>query len=143
MGHFVLAAAIVGTALQVESDRAATRAQQVELRMAKRQESAAARDRELQRKRRTGAILGTQSALAAASGVAMSGSVANVSLTDAKRAGEETMIDDANTRARIGALERRRRTIGRLGNIRTATTILGFAEQGARRGDFSRGGGGP
>lgn len=135
--------AIVGltAAGAVYANRQATGAQEVELEMQKRGEAQAAQDREVQRKRRLNAILGSQAAEAAASGLAMSGSVANISLVDAQRAGEESMIDRVNTRARIDSLNRQRKTITRLGNIRTATTILGAAGQAGQIGRVPGGGG--
>ena len=114
--------------------RKAAGAQQVELDIAKREEASGARDREVQRKRRIVAILGAQAAAAAAKGVALSGSVANISIQDAKLASEDSLIDDVNTRARISALSRRSRSVGRLANLRTATTILGAGERHVARG---------
>ena len=125
---------ILRLAATVSAQRQAAGAQQVELEVAKREESAAARDREVQRKRRTVAILGAQSASAAAKGVSLSGSVANISIVDAKRASEESMIDDVSTRARIDALSRRSRSIGRLQKLRSAATIFKAAEDAAKRG---------
>jgi hypothetical protein len=118
--------AIVGltAAGAVYANRQATGAQEVELEMQKRGEATAAQDREVQRKRRLNAILGSQAAEAAASGLSMSGSVANISLTDARRASEESMIDSVASRQRIDALNRQQRTVRRLGNVRTASTIL-------------------
>lgn len=135
--------AIVGltAAGAVYSQRQATGAQEVELEMQKRGEAQAAQDREVQRKRRLNAILGSQAAEAAASGLASSGSVANISLVDASRASEESMIDSVSTRARIDSLNRQRKTITRLGNIRTATTILGAAGQAGQIGRVPGGGG--
>lgn len=117
------------TAVAVYSARESAAYQQAELDVAARQEGRAAQEREVARKRRLAAILGSQSAAAAASGLAMSGSVANISLTDAQRAGEDSLTDDVNTRQRIDALRRQRHTIGRMSNIRTATSIMGGAER--------------
>lgn len=88
----------------------------------------------MQRRERFVALLGSQSAEAAARGLQMSGSVANISLTDAQRAGNESQIDQVNTRNRIDALSRNRATIISLSTFRTATTILGGAERIAARG---------
>lgn len=132
------AALALSTGAQVFTQRQAAGAQEVELELAKREEAAAARDREVQRKRRLNAILGEQAAAAAAGGVAMSGSVANISITDAKRAAEESFIDDTMTRSRIAQLDRRRRTVSRLGTLRNATTILGAGTRMAERGDFDK-----
>lgn len=122
------------TLLKIAAQRQAAGAQQVELEIAKREESAGARDREVQRKRRITAILGAQSADAAAKGIALSGSVANISLVDAKRASEESLIDDVNTRSRIAALSRRIRSIRRLSTVKTGITILQDVERAAARG---------
>ena len=119
---------------QIAGIRAEAGAKQVELEISKRQEASASRDREIQRKQRIAAILGVQSADAAAKGVAMSGSVANISLEDAKRASRESLIDDVNTSARISALSRRIRSVGRLQKIRTAVTIFSAAERAVARG---------
>lgn len=121
--------AIVGltAAGAVYANRQATGAQEVELEMQKRGERQAATDREIQRKQRLNAILGAQSAEAAAAGLSMEGSVANISIADARQAGRDSFVDEVNTRGRIDALTRQRKTITRLGNIRTATTILNAA----------------
>ena len=122
------------TALKVTAQRQAAAAQRTELQVAKREEAAASRDREVQRKRRIVAILGSQAADAAAKGVALSGSVGNISLVDAKRSAEESLIDDVNTKSRIAALSRRSRSIRRLTNLKTGITIIGDAERIAGRG---------
>lgn len=124
MGYFALALAVGAT---VYEQQQAAGAQQVELDMAKRQESAAAQDRELQRKRRLSAIIGAQTAAAAAQGLELSGSVANITLIDAKRAGEDSQVDRVNTQWRLDSLTRQRRTIGRLANARSAATIFNAA----------------
>ena len=124
----------MGTFFQIAGQRQAAAAQEVELEIAKRDEASAARDREVQRKQRINAILGAQAASAAAKGIELSGSVANISLEDAKRASRESLIDDVNTRARIDALSRRKRSVRRLANVRTATTIFKAVEGSARRG---------
>jgi hypothetical protein len=139
MGVFALPAvqwAIVGltAAGAVYSQRQAAGAQEVELQMQKRGEATAAQDREIQRKRRLNAILGTQAAEAAAGGLSMSGSVANISLTDARRASEESMIDSVASRQRIDALSRQQRTVRRLSNVRTASTLLNAASSAGRIG---------
>lgn len=121
---FAAAGAIYG----VRAQRKAAGAQQVEMELAQRQEETAARDREIQRRRRFNAILGAQSAAAGAGGIAMSGSVANISITDASRAAEESAIDRNTTGMRIDALGRRSRSIGAMSRARTATTILGTIE---------------
>lgn len=126
----LLAISAATTAYSVDQGKKATASQQVELDLAKRQESQAAQDRELQRNRRINAILGAQNAQAAASGVANSGSVANISLQDAKLAGEDSSTDALNTRTRIDALSRQRTTIGSVGRARTATSIMKLAETG-------------
>lgn len=133
-----LATTVAATGLSVHAQRQATGAREVELELAQREEAAAARDREVLRKRRLVAILGEQAAAAAAGGVAMSGSVANISITDAQRAAEESFIDETMTRSRIAQLGRRRSTVSRLGRLRTATTILGAGTRMAERGDFDR-----
>ena len=119
---------------QIAAIRQEAGAKQVELEISKRQEASASRDREIQRKQRIAAILGAQSADAAAKGIALSGSVANISLEDARRASRESLIDDVNTSARISALSRRSRSIGRLAKVRTAVTIFSAAESFAARG---------
>ena len=119
---------------QIAAQRQEAGAKQVELEIAKRQEASASRDRQVQRKQRITAILGAQAANAAAKGIALSGSVANISLEDAKRASRESLIDDVNTTARISALSRRSRSIGRLQKLRTAVTIFKAAERFVARG---------
>lgn len=128
MGQFVIPIMMIASAgAQIASNRQATGAQQVELEMEKRGEAAMAQDREVQRKRRLSAILGAQSAEAAAAGLSMTGSVANITLADAKEASRESTVDRANTRGRIDTMSRQSRSLGRLSNVRTATTILSTA----------------
>lgn len=124
MGQLAIPLLIAAAGAQIYTERQASGAQQVELEMQKRGEDSAARDREVQRKRRLNAILGAQSAVAAASGLQSQGSVANISLVDATRAGQESFIDQGNTRARIASLSRQQASIRRVSAGRTATTIL-------------------
>lgn len=140
MGQVALLALVAaGTAVAVHEQRQSAGAQQVELDLAKRQEEQAARDREVQRKRRLVAILGSQQAEAAAGGTALSGSIANISITDAKRAAEDSLIDQQNTSTRIAALGRERRTIGRLQRAESLGTILSAGEKIAARGKIGGG----
>ena len=125
------AASAVGA---VAAQRQSAGAREVELELQQRQESSAARERAIARKRRLTAVLGAQSADAAARGVQMSGSVANISITDATRAAEDSQVDEVNTRLRIDALRRQRRSVARHSTARSATTILGAAERIAARG---------
>lgn len=131
MGEFILiASAVLGVAAQQQQ----AGAQEVEIELAKRKESSDARDREVQRKRRIAAILGAQAADAAAKGLQLSGSVANISIVDAKRASEESLIDDVDTRLRIDVLSRRSRSIRRIANLRSGATILNTAGNVSQRG---------
>lgn len=125
---------VFNTALKVIAQGQAGAAQRVELEVAKREEAAGARDREVQRKRRITAILGAQAADAAAKGVELSGSVGNISLVDAQRASEESLIDDVNTKSRMAALTRRSRSIRRLTKLKQGITILSDAERMISRG---------
>ena len=124
----------MGTFLKVAAIRQEAGAKRVELNIAKRQERSSALDREVLRKRRSAAILGAQTAEAAAKGVQLSGSVANISLVDAKRAAEESQIDRINTAGRISALSRRSKSIRRAARIKIATSIIGDFERAATRG---------
>ncbi len=132
MGSFALQAGVA--ALSVSAQIQAAGAREVELELKKRDETSSAKDRELQRKRRLAAILGAQSAEAAARGLQLSGSVANISITDAKLAGEDSLIDSVNTRARISALSRNQKSIRRVANIRAARTIIGTVSRISQRG---------
>lgn len=138
-GMYMVAAAAGG--YMIHQQRQAAGHQQAELKLAQRQEEMGARDREVQRKRRINAILGSQSAMAAAGGIAMSGSVANVSIEDARLAGEESLVDATTTGLRISALQRRSRSIGALSRARTATSIMQVATVVA--GGIGGGGGAP
>lgn len=121
MGVFLTAAT---TALSVVGQQNEAAAQRVELKVRKREEASAARDREVVRGRRFNALLGAQSAAAAAKGIQLSGSPANISLEDARRSSEESLIDRTNTEGRINALSRQATSIKRLANVKSATTIL-------------------
>lgn len=134
MGQFAVPLLVLSTAGAIQQTRVAAGAQEVELENQKRKEAAGARDREIQRKRRTAAIIGAQAANAAAKGVQLAGSVANISIEDAKRASEESLVDEVNTRTKINALSRRQRTVGRLANINTATSIFKTGARIAERG---------
>ena len=92
----------------------------------------------MQRQRRLNAILGAQNAAIAASGIVNSGSVANVSLIDAKRAAEDSQVDAINTGARISALKTESRAIRRVSNIQSAATIFQAAGRAYDRGDFGK-----
>ena len=131
---------VVTTALTIAAQRNAAAAEKIELKIAGREEASAARDREILRRRRTATILGKQSADAAAKGIQSMGSVANISIVDAERAREESLIDRVNTGGRIDALNRRSRSVGRLQKIRTATTIFKAVEDTRERGKTPSGG---
>ena len=124
----------MGTFLKVAALSHESQAKRTELAIAKRQEKAAALDREVVRKRRSAAILGAQTAEAAAKGLQLSGSVANISIVDAKRAAEESQIDRINTSGRISALSRRAKSIKRATRIKIGATIIGDFERAAARG---------
>lgn len=121
--------AAVGTYMQVQANNQAADEKKAELVSQSQQEKAAAIDRELQRKRRLSAILGAQAAEAAASGLAMSGSVANISINDAKIGTEDNIIDAGNTRARINSYDRTSRSIGKIASYQNAGTIMSGAER--------------
>jgi hypothetical protein len=129
IGGPVAGLAIGSAAASTIGQRRATQAREVELTLMQRQEESASRDREVQRQRRINALMGAQAAQAAAQGVQLSGSVGNISLEDARLAGEASMIDDINTRQRIDALSRNRATLTSQSNFRTATQILNTADR--------------
>lgn len=134
--------ALVGTVLSAAAQKSAANAQQVQLNLQQRQEKAAATDREVQRQRRLNAILGSQNAAIAASGVVNQGSIANVSLVDAKRAAEDSQVDRINTSTRITALRTESRAIRRTSNIQIASTIFNGASRYYQRNGNPFGGGG-
>ena len=121
MGQFIAlgAAALSAIATVREGE-----AKKFELQVAEREEASAARTREVERRERVRTIIGAQAADAAARGLQLTGSVANISIVDAQRAADESQIDQTNTRARIKALRRRGNTISRVSNIRAGGTIL-------------------
>lgn len=124
-----LALTAVAVGVQVWGQQTSAKAQQVQLDLQKRQEKAAATDREVQRQRRLNAILGAQNAQIAASGVVNSGSVANVSMIDAKRAAEDSLVDRVNTSTKIAALTSESRAIRKVANIQSAGTILSAGQR--------------
>ncbi|HVJ22326.1 MAG TPA: hypothetical protein VM756_00155 [Burkholderiales bacterium] len=130
--------AAVGAVLQVAAQRSAANAQQVQLTLQQRQEKAAATDRDVQRQRRLNAILGAQNAAIAASGIVNSGSVANVSLIDAKRAAEDSQVDRINTSAKITALRTESKAIRRVSNIQSAATLFQAAGRAYDRGMINK-----
>ena len=118
------------TVYSISEQRKAAADQKGELELQQRQENLAAADREIQRKRRLNAILGSQAAAAAAGGVMNSGSIANISISDAKQARTDTLVDRVNTATRINALRRQSSSISGEANARTAGTIMGAANTG-------------
>lgn len=128
MGAAALPLAIIGQVGSLAAGQRAASAERRELAVAAEQEKFAAVDRELERRRRYEAILGAQQAQAAAAGIQFSGSVANVAISDAKRAAEESRIDDYNTRLRLQTLRRRSSSVQSAANARGATQILNFVE---------------
>lgn len=138
MGWVALAGAVLSAAAQ----KSAANAQQVQLNLQQRQEKAAATDREVQRQRRLNAILGAQNAAIAASGVVNQGSVANVSLVDARRAHEDSQVDRINTSTRITALRTESSAIRRTSNIQAAATIFQGASRAYNRGSVPSAGAG-
>lgn len=122
-GFLASSAAVASASASIKG----TGAQEVDLELAKRQEKLAAKDREVQRQERLNAVLGSQRAAAAASGVAFSGSVANVSISDAERASIDRLVDRQNTRIQLNRFDTRKKAIRRIGNMRAGATILSTA----------------
>jgi hypothetical protein len=120
---FLAAAAAVKSFGTIRS----AQAENAQLKVVQRQEEQAATDREVQRQRRLNAILGSQAASVAASGVALSGSVANLSIVDARRAAEDSLVDQISTGQRITALQMQRRSNTQGARIKVAGTILSTA----------------
>lgn len=129
------------TGAQVYGQWYDAKSQQAQLKLQQRQESQAATDREVQRQRRLNAILGSQAASAAAAGVANSGSIANLSLVDAKRAAEDSVVDQVGTGQRIAALKAQSKSIGRSQLIKSAGTILSAVDRYQSRGKVPAAGG--
>lgn len=98
--------------------------QEVELELEKRQEKSAMLDREMQRKARLTAVLGAQRAAAGAAGVAMTGSLANITVKDAEAAAIDRMTDRVNTRIIVDAADRNKRSVRRIGTLRAGASIL-------------------
>lgn len=143
MGDFakvggVLAAPFTGGASLILTAGAftmdAVKAQERELAINRRQEEMAATDREVQRQRRLNAIIGAQHAAAAASGVAMSGSVLNLTEVDAKRAAEDSLVDNVNTGQRIRALRQQGRAIRSAGYAQLGSSIMSAGQRHLERG---------
>ncbi len=120
LGFLASTAAVGAASAQVKG----AGAKQVELDLAARTEKLAAQDREVARQRRLNAVLGAQAAEAAAMGVGFSGSVANVSISDAEQAGIERLVDRTNTRVTLDRIRRSRKSVGKVGTLRAATTLL-------------------
>jgi len=139
MGDFLTIAA---AGASIAANRQEAGAKQVELDIAAREEKTAVKDRAIQRKRRINAVLGSQNALAAAKGIQLMGSVANISLVDAERSAEDSRIDELNTSSRLRSMKRQRKSIGRISRLRTATTILKTGASIANRGGSKPAGGG-
>ncbi len=122
MGVLAVPLLAASTTATVLSQRQSTGAQQVELDLAARQEKLGATTREAARKRRLVAVLGAQRAGAAAAGVGFSGSVANISLSDAREAQLDRSLDRSNTRVSLDRLRRQRSSIGKAGFLRSVGT---------------------
>lgn len=123
----LIGATAVGTVASVAAERKATGAQEVELELAKRKEKSASLDREVARKNRLNVVLGAQRAAAGAQGASFSGSIANISLADSEAASLERLTDRAGTRLTIETLDRRKKSVRRVGTLRSGARVLSAA----------------
>lgn len=99
-----------------------------------RQEEMAAKDREIQRRRRLVAALASQNARAGASNIRNTGSVANIGLEDVRQADLDTTTDRAMTSARVGALTQEASAARRYGLMSGTSSLLDYGYSKARRG---------
>lgn len=100
--------------------------QDIQYREQAQAETDAARDREIDRRRRLVAALSSQSAEAGAVGAAPGvGSRAAIALSDARRAGYESLADRSSTNRRALLLRSAGKHARRQGNLQAGATLLG------------------
>jgi hypothetical protein len=125
----VAIAAVLGAgALQAGQQRRAGALMEIEHKEQAQQETDAARDREIERRRRLVSALAAQNAEAGALGAAPGvGSRAAVAIADAKRASYENLADRASTNRRAITLRTGGREARKQGNLQAGATLLSSA----------------
>jgi hypothetical protein len=129
MGEFAAAAAIGTTVasglLQAHTARRQGQQEQVALEMQARQEEGAAREREVERRRRLVRALSSQIAVRGRQGIDMgSGSAAAIARSDASLADLDRMTGRVNVQRQTAQLRQQGRMARRMGRTRAATSLL-------------------
>lgn len=117
---------IAGTAAAAQTQRNSGKMADIQYREQAQQETDAARDREIDRRRRLVSALASQNAEAGALGVTPGvGSRAALVLSDAKRARYENLADRAGTGRRALVLRSAGRNARKQGDLAAASSLLG------------------
>lgn len=126
--YIYLAATVAGTAVSVKASQDAGKATQIAHKEQAKQEEMAARDREIERRRRLVQALASQNAEAGAAGLDPTvGSRRAITLEDQRRAGLDTLTDRAMTSRRALNLRAAGKNARRQANLESAATILNTA----------------
>lgn len=130
MQFAALALFAAGTGVQIRGQQNAGKAIQIERKQQVQQETDAARDRDIERRRRLMTALASQNAEAGALGVANSGSRAALAMTDAGNAFRDSLTDRAMTGRRALMLTAQGKEARNQANIQSAATLMDAVSTG-------------
>lgn len=130
MQFAALALFAAGTGVQIRGQQIAGKAIQIERKQQIQQETDAARDRDIERRRRLVTALASQNAEAGALGVANSGSRSALAITDASNAARDSLTDRAMTGRRALLLKAQGKEARNQANIQSAATLMDAAATG-------------
>lgn len=126
----IVGSLIAGTVASAQQSRNAGKLADIQYREQAQQETDAARDREIERRRRLVSALASQNAEAGALGVAPGvGSRSALAMSDVKRARYENIADRASTGRRSLMLRSAGRHARKQGDLGAASTLLGGAAE--------------
>jgi hypothetical protein len=125
MPFIYLGATLVSGALAVSQQRKSAGMQEIAFKEQAKQEETAARDREIERRRRLVSALASQNAEAGAFGLdPATGSRRAIQLEDARRANLDSLTDRAMTSRQAVTLRSQGRAARRQGNVAAGQTLL-------------------
>ena len=126
MSAFVIAA-VIGAALSAVNTRQAGKAQEAALKNRAKQEETAARDRELERRRKSNNILSAQIARRAGGGTDFTGSLQSLAESDAAISSLDILSSRAIGEFRIQTALGQAKQARRSGNLQALSTVLSTA----------------
>ena len=126
----LISMAVAGGASAVQQ-RKAGKAQQIQLNEQAKQEEIAARDAELERRERANQVLAAQIAGLGGANIGAEGSPTQIAVIEGQTRGIEELGAATTLERRQRSLREQGKSARRLGNLRTATTILQTGAQAA------------